>query len=124
MVRWRIYYADGSTFDSTMGDPWEAPGLGVVCIVQGDPDTGRGVQSRWDWYAWRRDTRDWWGHDGFGILDQLTADRLDRVAAVKAGRTVSSEDYGRLFALANADPDFAPRSAYRPGERRPGERQV
>lgn len=30
---WRIYYADGSTFDSTMGTWAEAPPFGVQCVV-------------------------------------------------------------------------------------------
>jgi hypothetical protein len=30
---WRIYYADDSTFDSTMGTWAEAPAFGVQCVV-------------------------------------------------------------------------------------------
>lgn len=30
---WRVYYADGSTFDSTMGAWAEAPPFGVQCVV-------------------------------------------------------------------------------------------
>jgi hypothetical protein len=30
---WRIYYADGSTFDSTQGTFAEAPPFGVQCVV-------------------------------------------------------------------------------------------
>lgn len=30
---WRIYYADGSTFDSTQGTMAEAPAFGVQCRV-------------------------------------------------------------------------------------------
>ena len=30
---WRIHYADGSTFDSTMGTWAEAPPFGVQCVV-------------------------------------------------------------------------------------------
>jgi hypothetical protein len=30
---WRIFYADGSTFDSTMGTWAEAPPFGVQCVV-------------------------------------------------------------------------------------------
>lgn len=30
---WRIYYADESTFDSTMGTWAEAPPFGVQCVV-------------------------------------------------------------------------------------------
>lgn len=30
---WRIFYADGSAFDSTMGSWAEAPPFGVQCVV-------------------------------------------------------------------------------------------
>jgi len=30
---WRIYYADGSTFDSTQGSWADAPAFGVQCVV-------------------------------------------------------------------------------------------
>jgi hypothetical protein len=30
---WRIYYADGSTFDSSMGTWADAPRFGVECVV-------------------------------------------------------------------------------------------
>lgn len=30
---WRIYYADGSTFDSTQGQWADAPPFGVQCVV-------------------------------------------------------------------------------------------
>lgn len=30
---WRIYYADGSTYDSTMGTWASAPPFGVQCVV-------------------------------------------------------------------------------------------
>jgi hypothetical protein len=30
---WRVFYADGSTFDSTQGSWADAPPFGVVCVV-------------------------------------------------------------------------------------------
>jgi len=31
-ITWRIYYADGSTFDNTQGNPEDAPTTGVIAI--------------------------------------------------------------------------------------------
>ena len=36
-VRWRIYYEDGSTFDSTQGAPHESPPWGAVVVIQNTP---------------------------------------------------------------------------------------
>jgi hypothetical protein len=35
---WRIYYADGTTFDSTDGAWEDAPLDGVICVVRRDGD--------------------------------------------------------------------------------------
>ena len=115
--KWRIYYTDDTTFSELDGNPKDAPGLGVVCIVQLDPDTGRSIVSRNDWYCYRLDSGTWWGHDLFGLLDQLTNDRPGHVHAVKAGRTVSSPDFQRIYALADTDTDFPRRSARHDWER-------
>lgn len=106
MVDWRIYYSDGSTFDSTQGEPEDAPGLGVVCIVQKCPDRGRMVMERWDYYYHRAGaSRPWWGADLFGLIDQLTSSPKG-TQAVKAGRTVSIEEFQRIHIEAVRDPDF------------------
>ena len=47
MIQWRIYYADGTTFDNVRGAWKDAPAHGVVCVVVRDPTEvwGRFVNS-------------------------------------------------------------------------------
>ena len=120
---WRIYYDDGSTFDSRDGQPWQAPGHGVICIVQPDPHPPnysvntqvlRGHPYYWyhvEWGYWMHSDRD-------GALDQLTADRKNVVCALKQGRWASYADYDAIVTRALADPDFAPKSGSSKSETR------
>lgn len=108
MIDWRIYYGDGSTFDSSMGGPWDAPGHGVVAIVKLEPDLpeqGRSVLHRWDWYYYR-DGDGWWGSDIHGMLDQFTHDRDNKLSSLKAGWMVTNERYRELVDKARYDRDF------------------
>ena len=106
----RIYLDDGTTYD---GPPEQAPGLGVVVIVQDDPDVGRMVMSRWDYFCLHDDGQ-WWGHDLTGLMDCLALPGFNRVLI---GRTVSQDRWHAINAAALADPDFAPKSAERVLER-------
>jgi hypothetical protein len=112
---WRVYYDDGSTFDSTQGRPDAAPGLGVQAIVQADERVGRAILTRFDWYYWREDLQEWWASDLFGLLDQLTSDTMNRVRAVRAGRNAAA--YDAIMSRAQSDPDFPVKSARLVGER-------
>jgi hypothetical protein len=104
---WRIYYSDGSTFSDAEGSPETAPPFGVVCIVQRDPDRGRSIMHGWNWYYFN-DAEGraplWWGCDTLGLHDRL----LHRMPmrAVCLGRTVANDEFQRLMAAADADPDF------------------
>ena len=62
---WRIYYADGSTFDDTQGKPEDAPATGVICILQNPPNHGWQLHRDKDYYLWLGD--EWVGvePDGF-----------------------------------------------------------
>lgn len=111
-MSWRIY-TDAGTFSSWEGSPEDAPGLGVVCIVQDDPDVGRMVMARWDHYCYSHGDGQWWGHDLFGLLDCLAHRRPSIIAH---GRTVTAQEWQRIHALAVADPDFLPKSATHPIE--------
>lgn len=103
MPDWRIYYDDGSTFDSDMGEPHEAPPEGFVCAV-GYDDTGkRYIMHGWDFYQWDHDGGQWWGMDVFGLHDRL---RRNLVYAYKEGRTVKSSVFHAMMAKADKDPDF------------------
>jgi len=111
-VRWRIWYGDGSCYSDRDGSPFDAPALDVQVIVQVDPQTGRYNQSGSDYYVWDGET--WRGVDIFGLFDYLIR---PGARTVKFWRTIPNEQYRHINNLAEADPDFPPRSAYRPGER-------
>lgn len=109
---WRVYYDDGTTGDSTNFSPEIVPALGVLCVVQPDPDTGRHRLSKVDYYWFENE--EWWGGDLFGLFDYLTRPGLK---VVKFGRTVDNETFRRIMAIADADPDFPARSGWKAGER-------
>ena len=125
-MRWRIYYADGSTFDSSQGEHEDAPPFGVICIVYPNDLVGRIIMHGWDWYYWvpgdgqhcqprSPRTGQWWGSDIYGVLDRLLHNLP--LCALKQGRNASNERYRQIMAAADKDPDFPPRSGKLAGER-------
>lgn len=113
---WRIYYWDGSTFDSNDGRPYDAPGYGVQCIVQPHPDVGRTVTHRFDWYYWSPETSEWWGStDLFSVLD-LVLHRTGVIDPRTLCQARHSNDYQQILAAALVDPDFPVKSASLPSE--------
>ena len=122
-MEWRIYYDDGSTFDNLDGAPWEAPGRGIICVVQPDPSPEmysvntqvlQGHPFYWyhvEWGYWLHSDRD-------GILDQLTADRGNQVCAVKMGRWLDFNKYREILETAKNDFDFPKKSGTSKAERR------
>ena len=113
-IRWRIYYDDGSTFDS-QGGCEDAPPFGVICIIYPDDLVGRKIMHGWDWYYWVPEAGQWWGSDIYGVLDRLLHNLPLR--ALKQGRNASNERYRQIMAAADKDPDFPPRSGKLAGER-------
>jgi hypothetical protein len=112
--QWRIYYDDGSTCDSLSSSavtPEDAPGLGVVVIVQEDEDVGRELLHMKDFYYWERSR--WFGCDQFGLFDYLQRPGLKKVVA---GRNVEHRSYHLLMLRAQQDPDFPPKNARLTGE--------
>lgn len=109
MIAWRIYYDDGSSFDSTMGSPEDAPSYGILTIVYPDKDVGRIVMSGWDWYFYHDEEKNWWGADVHGLLDQLCHNLP--VRAVKQGRNAPNDVWKKAVADATNDPDFPTKNA-------------
>lgn len=103
----RIYYADGSTYD---GDPFVAPPDGVICIVKLDQDNGRFLVAQRDYYWF---DGEWFGGDLFGLFDHL---RQPGPRKVVFGRFVTNRVYQKVIGKALADPDFPPKSARHPEE--------
>lgn len=100
---WRIYYDDGSTFDSTLGEPHEAPAEGFVCAIGYDERGKRYIMHGWDFYQWDKDSAQWWGMDRTGLHDRL---RRNLVYAYKEGRTVTRTQFEAIISRAHTDEDF------------------
>lgn len=100
---WRIYYADGSTFDSNQGSPEDASPLGFICAVGYDESGARYIMHGWDHYCYDKETSQWWGMDLCGLFDRLTR---NKVYAYKQGRTVTKADFQKIMQLAHKDVDF------------------
>ena len=63
--KWRLYLADGNTFDNNDGEPWESPTFPrVVCISQvgAEPDWPNIVVNG-TYYIWRARLGIWTWHD-------------------------------------------------------------
>jgi len=115
LPNWRIYYGDGSTFDSEQGAPDKAPGLNVQAIVQRDPSphgVGRFVihgggqrpnRAPIDYYCYDSEQGIWQGCDLFGLWDYLVRPGWKRVLF---GRTINDETYQRIITAAGDDKDF------------------
>lgn len=115
MLEWRIYYDDANTFDNLDGEPWEAPGRGVVAVVQVDQspvmyNVGRRVYREHNWYWYHKEWGTWFGSTTAGLLDQLTSDQTNNICAIKQGRWVADKIYREIMNCAENDPDFPKKS--------------
>lgn len=105
ILRWRIYYADGTTFDNTQGDCYDAPFHGVVCINVRDLKLNTHRISHFDYYYWCIFDETWQGSMSDNILLILGKYSRDRVAP-KFGETVSHSLFDALISQAKKDIDF------------------
>ena len=112
-MKWRVYFDDGMTFDSSDGEPCDVPGHGILAIVEADDTHGRVVLNGWNWYY--HDGENWWGCDVHGLLDRLTA-RLPTYA-VSQGRMAPKYVFEDTLDRAVTDPDFPIKSGPHPKDR-------
>ena len=109
MKLWKIYYDDGTTFDSDQGQPHEAPAMGFILALGYDQAGTRHIMQGWDHYCFDRATQQWWGMDLFGVFDRLRFNK--EIYAYKEGRTISKIAWQDMLIRANNDPDFPKRRA-------------
>lgn len=107
-MKWRIYYTDGTTFDSTMGEPEDAPCWGVAAISQVDPDSGRAGVAGVDNYWWESDIQCWSGGDDTGVRDQFHHFPRTRTAWKSARTLARHMDWRKLQEKVITDPDLPP----------------
>ena len=114
-MKWRIYYADGSTFSNEDGCAHKAPAFGVIAVCQPCPDVGLETLHAFDYYAYMEDRwNGFCGHDG--LVDHITA-YAPVLEALKVGRQVPRAQYQKVMRVALHDPDFPRKSGKHPGER-------
>jgi hypothetical protein len=89
-MTWRIYYSDGLTFDSSQGEPCEAPAWGVIVIAQSNDLVGRQLVHQKDYYWWEDA---WFGGNIIGLVDYLTRTEC---GIVRMGRTITNNQYRGL----------------------------
>lgn len=116
MVIWRIYYGDGSTFDSSQGSPQDAPGINVQVIAKAAGiDLGRLTIASKDFYWF--DRGEWFGGDVFGLWDYLAQPGLK---VVKFGRLISLPIFQEIMRRAVTDSDLIPKVAWHDDEVKTG----
>ena len=101
VIRWRLYYEGGTTFDDGDGKPGESPVWGVVALAQ--PGSDPPVQVNGDYYLYRDDLQEWMiVGDALGLVDNL-AHYADRISAVRAGRWIPTRPFKKIWERARAD---------------------
>lgn len=121
MLRWKIWYDDGTAYSDADGPPESAPCFGVLVIAQADHDVGRELLCRKHFYYWERDR--WWpcgdlhapGDGGFGLYDYLARPGWRKVVA---GRNAEHSVFSAIFERARLDSELPVKSALLPGEAR------
>ncbi len=114
IMKWKIFYDDGSTFSNEDGEPHEAPALGVQCIVQSNEDIGRYILDGENYYYY--ENTDWERCDLFGLWDYLCRPHPNKV--VRFGRNMTTPAWRAIHKLAADDPDFPRKSASYRDERK------
>lgn len=112
---WRVWYDHGGTFDDADGVPWDTPAFGVQVVTQADPDVGRFLLFRDDYFWWEQGR--WWSGDLFGVWDYLGRPGPRKVLF---GRQMPNDGFAAVVKAAMDDPDLPEKTAWDPRERRDG----
>ena len=91
--KWKVYYADGTSFPSEEGNPNEAPGLGVIVIVQEHHVKGERpyLQHMTDYYIWLGNR--WLGCDLFRLWQYVFVEKYKFSKVALAGQTVTNVEF-------------------------------
>lgn len=103
--KWKIFYADGSTFDSSQGGPGDAPARGVAIVQVEDGSRGRRTLRMQDWYRWCPAADRWFDGDAWSVLRELT--RHGQVIALP-GEYMLEADFEQIMIAAHEDRFIAP----------------
>lgn len=112
---WRIYYADGSCFDSDMGAAAAAPKRGVQVILVRDKVVGRRVLRLADYYIWRPSLNRWTDH--LDAASAILAFAGEPWAVLVCGQYLNDADFEAVLIRAHNDqsiPAIAPKGPRHP----------
>lgn len=117
---WRIYYEDGSRFDSSEGRPQDSPNKGVMAVRQHwrcdsghhasspplkpERSTFGGDSLSANWYVYRFDVEEWLPVDREGVLFQA-AEHGPIVA--RQGAMMPHDAWEKSWLAIANDPDFS-----------------
>jgi len=110
---WCVYYVDGKRFSSLDGQPQEAPGGGVLAVVQDDAEVGVLVHQQNDFYCYGEEFGGWAGMDVFGLAQYLMKPGFK---VVKLGEVMSTDKYKAMLAEIRKNPMLPSKSARYPWE--------
>ncbi len=103
---WKVYYANGSTFDSNDGHWEDKPGWGFLAVVYFRPDSdepkigGRGWEiASGDSFYIRYEDNTILSIDRNDLMDYI----VNELGLVGVGRLVSQVEFKRVFRLANIE---------------------
>lgn len=114
-MKWKIFYADGSTFCDEQGKPFDAPKWGAQVIIYEDAEHGRNTALYFDYYIYYKDYG-WVGCFGHDALVDHVANAVDRIEAVIIGRMLPFKRYDEIKNAAMRDEYLPTTTARRKGE--------
>ncbi len=115
-LRWKIIYLDGSTFSHVDGEPQDAPGGGVLAVVQEDSTVGLLIHEGENFYVFDKQYGGWQGMDVFGFVQYIVRPGLK---IIKLGESMTTDRYMKIITDARRDPNLPKKSARYPWEVKP-----
>jgi hypothetical protein len=96
VTNYRIYYSDGSIYDSADGG-FPPSARKVQVVITNNEDGTSLLQCGSHFYVWREDLNLWYGTDHFGLYSYLL-DSITRIRTmVLFGETINNEQYSRIY---------------------------
>ena len=102
MSRWIVFYDDGTVFSNRNGDPWNAPAVGALILLQINAAGNWVMYERDHCYCWGwREPNEWVPCDARGFEDYIMHHRKTPLK-VLFGRWTSDANFKRIHRRANA----------------------
>ena len=107
MFRWRVYFIDGSTFDSMEGNPEDVPFLLPVVVIGqrgmrervGHPDIVEGLS----FFVYRNDLEGWIGFEQETFVHDEFQRHGHLIQAYRKGWSIGEHEYREIWNRARAD---------------------